>query len=51
MKRKENIMLSILVGMVLGALFHNQYAYEDCKKLEFKPKACVISEQVNKIAK
>lgn len=43
-------MLSILFGMLLSAAFHNQYSYEDCKALEFKPKACVISEQVNKIA-
>lgn len=43
-------MLSILFGLLLGSALHNQYSYEDCKKLEFKPKACIISEQVNKIA-
>lgn len=44
-------MITLLMGMLLGGLFHNQYSYEDCKKLEFKPKACVISKKINELKK
>lgn len=43
-------MMTLLLGALLGLLGHNQYSYADCKKLEFKPKACVFSKAVNDVA-
>lgn len=49
MKYRREIML-ILFSLLVGAMAHNQYSYEDCKKFEFKPKACIISEKIHKVS-
>lgn len=45
----------MFIGVVIWTLFtsamsFNQYTYEDCKKLKFEPKACVISKGIDKVA-
>jgi len=33
-----------LFGVIVSWMTHATYSYEDCKGLDFKPKACVTSE-------
>lgn len=41
-------MLAILAGMLIGALVQGTVVHDDCKKLNFEPKACKVSEVLEK---
>jgi hypothetical protein len=46
-------MVTLIFGLwvvITGTLTHATYSYEDCKALEFQPKACITAELVAKIA-
>ena len=45
------MLITILFGAVVTFLAHGTYSYEDCKALEFEPKACVTSELLSKAKK
>ena len=45
-----------MIGIFIFTLFtstmlFNQYSYEDCKKLKFEPKACVIAKKAEELGK
>jgi hypothetical protein len=39
--------LSALFFSIVTLLGHGTYSYEDCKELDFKPKACFTSEALD----
>jgi len=39
----------IIFGAIVGGLVDATMTFEDCKNLEFKPKACSVQEQLHKL--
>ena len=42
-------MLTMLFGAIVATLTLGTYSMEDCRELEHKPKACIVSEKLDKV--
>lgn len=45
------MLIAIVFGALVGSMINATISYEDCKDRDFKPKACKISELMDKSAK
>ena len=43
------MIIAVLFGALVSVLTHQTINQEDCKKFDFKPKACKISEELHKL--
>ncbi len=43
------MLFAILFGAIVGAMVDATLSFEDCKKLNFEPKACSIQKGLNKL--
>jgi hypothetical protein len=44
-------MIELILGALIASLYHGTYSFEDCRKNNFKPKACVTSKVMDKASK
>lgn len=45
------MILAMVLGALIGGLLHGNNSYEDCKKIDFKNKACVTSKAMHDAGK
>jgi hypothetical protein len=45
------MILAMIASVLVGGLLHGNNSYEDCKKIDFKNKACVTSETMHDLGK
>ena len=45
------MLIAMVFGALVGAMINGTISHEDCKNRDFEPKACKVSELMDKSAK